>query len=220
MSLTDVRVLYELAHRRASVAQRDLVRDLGLDAGYLSRILAPLRRRTAGSRASRSPRDARQSVLRADRGRPRRLRAAAAEIARRGRRPARRRCAPPQRQQLVDAMGTRRSAARPAQPPASTPGRRAARPGAGRHRLGGAAARRGLCARIRLEQRVRGAGGRHRGASSCASSSPSGRRAGSPSSTASGWARSSWCASRPPAAQLRMLILAPAGARPGPGRHA
>ncbi len=61
-SLTEVRVLYELTHRENPTAA-ELGRDLELDAGYLSRILAGFAKRRLISRTA-SAADGRQSLLR------------------------------------------------------------------------------------------------------------------------------------------------------------
>src|ERR1700730_13728896 len=60
-TLAEARVLYELAHREHQIA-RDLTEQLGLDAGYLSRILRGFRRQGLVER-SQSPSDRRQNHL-------------------------------------------------------------------------------------------------------------------------------------------------------------
>ncbi len=60
-SLAEVRVLYEIAHRRQPSAT-ELCEELGLDPGYLSRILRGLEKRGLVNK-SPSPKDGRQSLL-------------------------------------------------------------------------------------------------------------------------------------------------------------
>lgn len=102
-SLAEARVLYELAHRDGPAAA-ELGRDLGLDAGYLSRILRGLRRRGLVDRRP-SAADGRRSLL----GLTRRGRAAFADLDERSRREvgAMLGALPPGGQgRLVEAMGT------------------------------------------------------------------------------------------------------------------
>jgi DNA-binding MarR family transcriptional regulator/ribosomal protein S18 acetylase RimI-like enzyme len=65
-SLTEARVLYELAQRKTSTAT-ELVSELGLDPGYLSRILSSFVKRGLVARKPR-PEDGRQSDLTLTRG--------------------------------------------------------------------------------------------------------------------------------------------------------
>jgi len=60
-TLTEARVLYELAHREGCTASQ-LTRDLGVDAGYLSRILKKLQRDHLIERR-RTPSDRRQAAV-------------------------------------------------------------------------------------------------------------------------------------------------------------
>src|ERR1700728_1598179 len=60
-SLTEVRTLYELAHREQSTAV-ELCKDLGLDAGYLSRILRKFEKQGLIAK-NVSRQDGRQSLL-------------------------------------------------------------------------------------------------------------------------------------------------------------
>lgn len=101
-SLTEVRVLYELAHRHQPTAT-ELGKELGLDAGYLSRIL---RRFEASRLIARRPseRDGRQSHLRLTQ-KGRRVFAPLDAASQREVAVMLRRLQPDARQRLVEAMG-------------------------------------------------------------------------------------------------------------------
>src|SRR5947208_4610680 len=60
-TLTEARILFELGHRN-SITASDLCRELGLDPGYLSRILARLEQQCLIERM-RSESDGRQQIL-------------------------------------------------------------------------------------------------------------------------------------------------------------
>ncbi len=118
MSLTDVRVLYELAHREQPVAS-EIGKALGLDAGYLSRIL---RRFAQAGWLARQPHpdDARQSLLALTEA----GHAAFAPLQQKSRDEAGGLLAPlsaAERQQVVDAMGTVRALLDPARSARTTP---------------------------------------------------------------------------------------------------
>jgi len=103
LTLTEVRVLYELAHRAAPVA-REIAAELGLDAGYLSRILARFEAKGWLQRSTHQA-DGRQSVLALtpagrDAFEPLQQKSREAAAALLERLPA------PEQQRLVDAMAT------------------------------------------------------------------------------------------------------------------
>ena len=120
MSLTDVRVLYELAHRDRPVAS-EIGKALGLDAGYLSRIL---RRFEQAGWMTRQPHpdDARQSLLALTEG----GHAAFAPLQQKSRDEAGGLLAPlsvAERHQVMDAMGTVQKLLDPARASAKAPAR-------------------------------------------------------------------------------------------------
>ena len=102
-SLTETRVLYELAHRERVTAS-DLVRDLGLDAGYLSRMLRGFEKQGLVARRA-AKEDARQSLL-ALTAAGRRAFAPQEEVSRRVLRPLLQRLPPAGRAQLTAALET------------------------------------------------------------------------------------------------------------------
>jgi len=113
-SLTEVRVMYELAHRRG-VGAAELGRDLGLDKGYLSRILKRFRAKGWLARTVAGDDARRHELALTAAGRR-----AFAPLERRSQRQMRAMLAPlatTQRQRVLDAMRTIEHDLSPADPP-------------------------------------------------------------------------------------------------------
>lgn len=102
-SLAETRVLFELAHRDRVTAS-DLARDLGMDAGYLSRMLRSFEKQGFVTRRA-APEDARQSLLQITAA-GRRAFEPQQEVSRRVLRPLIERLSPAERDALTAAMGT------------------------------------------------------------------------------------------------------------------
>ena len=102
-SLTETRVLYEIAHRDRVTAS-DLVRELGIDAGYLSRLLRGFEKQGLVTRKP-APEDARQSLLRLTAA-GRKAFAPQEDVSRRVLSPLIERLPADERVRLVDAMDT------------------------------------------------------------------------------------------------------------------
>jgi DNA-binding MarR family transcriptional regulator/GNAT superfamily N-acetyltransferase len=117
-SLAETRVLYEIAHR-PRVTASDLVRDIGIDAGYLSRMLRGFEKQGLISRKA-AKEDARQSVLSLTAA-GRKAFAPQEDVSRRLLSPLLERLAPPDRARLVTAMDTITQLLSE-EKPASTPG--------------------------------------------------------------------------------------------------
>jgi DNA-binding MarR family transcriptional regulator/N-acetylglutamate synthase-like GNAT family acetyltransferase len=101
-SLTEVRILYELEHR-PGLTSTDLCRELGLNAGYLSRVISGFEKRGLVAK-TRSPSDARVAELKLT-GKGRKTFAPLSEASRRAVMTMLERLPEPAQQSLVDAMG-------------------------------------------------------------------------------------------------------------------
>ena len=187
-SLTEMRVLYELAHRAKPTAG-ELAADLGLDAGYLSRILRAFAAQGLLAREASAEDGRRRDLTLTEKGRKTFApfdRASSEEVA-----AMLAALGTAERRRLVEAMKSieRLLSPRDGRGERSLP-RRPARGPLRRARLDRASPRRSLRLGVRLGRKVR----RPRRAASPRIFSPpttrSASAAGSPSSTARSWARS------------------------------